>query len=169
MLGVALDVHYEEKQATVAAVTFDAWNAPSAKAEYVSTMPYAPAEYEPGQFYKRELPYLTGLLSVIPDTPTVVVVDGYVWLGPQRRGLGMYLHDSLGDTPVVGVAKRSFAGNNAIQITRGKSQTPLWITAQGMAPQAAASYIGHMAGPYRIPTLLKRVDQLCRGLITPLP
>ena len=48
-------------------------------------------------------------------------------------------------------------------MTRGKSQTPLFITAAGIDVHTAASFIQSMHGKFRIPTLLKQVDQLCRS------
>jgi deoxyribonuclease V len=41
----------------------------------------------------------------------------------------------------------------------------LFITAAGVSLERAADYIKAMHGPFRLPTLLKRVDQLCRGIV----
>ncbi|MFY0538676.1 hypothetical protein [Nannocystis pusilla] len=39
------------------------------------------------------------------------MIDGHVWLGPDRPGLGVHLHRALGEAiPVVGVAKNPFRG-----------------------------------------------------------
>jgi hypothetical protein len=38
-----------------------------------------PPTYEPGQFYRRELPYVLALLESLESSPAVVV-DGFVWL-----------------------------------------------------------------------------------------
>jgi len=47
-------------------------------------------------------------------------------------------------------------------VLRGDSRRPLYVTAAGLDPAAAALHVRSMHGPFRIPTLLKRVDQLCR-------
>ena len=100
------------------------------------------------------------------DRVETIIVDGYVWLGPENRpGLGAHLYEALGkQVPVIGVAKSMFRGaTNAEAVLRGRSRRPLYVTAAGMDPVIAAKNIQGMHGPHRIPTLLKRVDQLCRS------
>ncbi len=120
--------------------------------------------YEPGQFFRRELPCLLAVLSKLPPVD-VVVIDGYVWLGGlENPGLGAHLYQALGRrTSVVGVAKTRFKGaETTCEVLRGKSKRPLFITAAGMSQEVAAKHVHCMHGAYRIPTLLKRVDELCR-------
>ena len=96
---------------------------------------------------------------------TAVVIDGYVTLDVAgRAGLGAYLYGALGSSvPVIGVAKTAFQGSpHALPLCRGDSQRPLYITAAGMDIQLAARCIAQMAGPHRLPGLLKRADQVCR-------
>jgi deoxyribonuclease V len=79
----------------------------------------------------------------------------------QLPGLGCHLYSALrGKTPVIGVAKSNFATLNKLKIPllRENSTNPLYITAVGVSLQAAGQYITDMAGPYRIPTLLKTLD-----------
>jgi deoxyribonuclease V len=65
--------------------------------------------------------------------------------------------------PVIGVAKTAFhASQLAVPVLRGASQRALLVTSVGVDVQAAAAYIQRMHGPSRLPTLLKRVDRLCR-------
>ena len=94
-----------------------------------------------------------------------MIIDGYVWLGGQRPGLGGHLHEVLGQqVAIIGVAKTQFAGAEPVELVlRGQSRTPLYVSAVGMDLATAASHIRAMHGPHRIPTLLKRVDQLSRG------
>jgi len=123
------------------------------------------APYVPGSFYQRELPCLLAALERAALEPECVVVDGYVWLAPERPGLGAKLFEALGSrVPVVGVAKTAFAGAEsiALPVLRGESQKPLLVTAAGMEPDLAAERVRSMHGRHRIPTLLKRVDRLCR-------
>jgi deoxyribonuclease V len=121
------------------------------------------AEYQPGEFYRRELPCLLAVLERGPAAE-VAVVDGYVWLGPERPGLGAHLFEALGKRiAVIGVAKTRFAGaGEAVPMYRGESRSPLYVTAAGVGVTEAAGWIARMAGPYRVPEMLKRVDQLAR-------
>jgi deoxyribonuclease V len=74
------------------------------------------------------------------------------------------LYEALGRRlPIVGVAKNRFHTNGAaIEVYRGDSKRPLFVTALGVDPQAAAIEVQRMHGEHRLPTVLKRVDRLCR-------
>ena len=68
-----------------------------------------------------------------------------------------------GKVAVIGVAKTRLAGAGAaVEVVRGRCNRPLLITAVGMDAPMAAEHVRSMHGPNRIPTLLKRVDSLCR-------
>ncbi len=158
-----VDVDYRNTGAQAAAAWFRGWHAAAAERE--ATRWFDEVEpYVPGEFFRRELPCLLGVLERGP-APEIVVVDGYVWLGAGVPGMGAHLHAALGGgTTVVGVAKTRFAGaNEAVEVRRGGSQAPLFVTAAGMSAAAAAAGVAAMLGPYRMPTLLKRVDTLARG------
>ena len=92
----------------------------------------------------------------------IVIVDGYVWLGPDRPGLGWHLHAARGGV-VVGVAKTRFDGATAREVIRGGSTRPLFVTAIGIDPALAAEHVRQMHGDHRIPTLLGLADSLARG------
>lgn len=144
-----------------AGVWFRGWAAATAEHETTAVVREV-AEYTPGEFYRRELPCLRAVLAAGPR-PDIVVVDGYVGLGDGRPGLGAYLFDALGgEVPVVGVAKTRFASGEAAAVCRGGSRSPLWVTTAGMDATEAAERVAAMAGPYRVPTLLKRADRLAR-------
>ena len=100
----------------------------------------------------------------------LIVVDGYVDLDPDGRpGLGAHVHEEFG-VPVVGVAKTAFAAaTHAARVYRGQSGRPLFVTAAGMTIADAAGLVAGMAGKFRLPDALKRVDRLARGLEAPLP
>ncbi|MEM1181657.1 MAG: endonuclease V [Acidobacteriota bacterium] len=149
--------------AVAAAVTFSDWDDESPTAETrVRIAPVAP--YEPGQFFRRELPCLLGVLEALPEAPRTIVVDGHVWLSDGEPGLGAHLHRAINArAAVIGVAKGSFRGSpDAHQVLRGESRQPLYVTAVGVEAGAAAALIRRLHGPFRIPTLLKRVDALSR-------
>lgn len=163
-LIACVDVDYRGDIAVAAGVWFRGWSASEAEIEVVTTLNEV-APYQPGAFYLRELPCLLAVLARGPAA-AVVVVDGYVWLGPERPGLGAHLYAALGErTVVVGVAKSRFAGaTGAVPVYRGNSRSPLYVTTAGVSAEEAAGWIAEMHGPYRIPALLKRVDRLARGL-----
>jgi deoxyribonuclease V len=161
----AVDVCYSETGATAGGVLFTLWTSERPARELREFIEQVQS-YEPGSFYKRELPCLLKLLEPVKGRVETIIVDGYVWLGPENRpGLGAHLHEALDEqTPVIGVAKSIFRGaTNAEAVLRGRSRRPLYVTAAGMDPVIAAKNVQGMHGPHRIPTLLKRVDQLCRS------
>jgi deoxyribonuclease V len=161
---LAVDVCYTENIAAVAGVVFRNWADHHPQSEMVTFME-VPAEYEPGQFYKRELPCILRLIRQHDLKPDCIVVDGLVYLdGKSSPGLGKHLYDALGGrVPVIGVAKRHFMGiGPEYEIYRGTSERPLYVTAAGMELEEAQTYIASMYGRHRIPALLKRADQLAR-------
>ena len=157
----AVDVDYRATGVATACVTFAAWDdaAPTSERVIVSAAP--PAAYESGAFYRRELPYLVAILEGL--APSQVIVDGHVWLADGQPGLGAHLHAALGGrAAIVGIAKRPFAGATAVPVLRGAGANPLYVSAVGIDVREAVAGLRAMHGPFRIPTLLKRVDRLCR-------
>lgn len=165
---VGLDVAYTDTQGYAVAIVFASWASEAVSAVHTATIDHVPP-YEPGAFYKRELPCLLGVLAQI-DLATIscVVVDGYVTLGVEERaGLGQHLYEAIGRrAPVVGVAKTRFAGvaPQVVPVLRGQSQNPLYVTSVGMPVAAAADLVAAMHGTYRFPTLLKQLDDLTKKL-----
>ena len=156
---------YRDGLAVAAGVWFRGWAAGAAEREATAVIREV-ADYTPGEFYRRELPCLLAVLAGGPP-PDIGVVDGYAWLGlahgAGRPGLGAYLYEALGRrVPVVGVAKTRFASAEAVPVVRGGSRSPLWVTAAGVDPAEAAGRVAAMAGPYRVPALLRRADHLAR-------
>jgi deoxyribonuclease V len=161
---LALDVHYEERRAVGACVAFERAADEAPAFVIVEVFPEPPAAYEPGNFRKRELPVLLRLVEAARKRGLVIdsiLVDGYVWLGEAKPGLGWHLHAALG-VPVVGVAKTRFKSAPAVEVCRGRSASPLFVTAVGVSPEEAAAFVRAMHGPFRIPTLLRRVDRAAR-------
>ena len=158
---VAVDVDYRDDCAVAAGVWFTGWTASAADFTATATLPPA-TEYEPGEFWRRELPCLLAVLATGPAVD-VVVVDGYATLGEGRPGLGARLSAATG-LAVVGVAKTRFASaTDAVPVLRGTSRAPLYVSAAGFAVAEAAEGVRAMSGEFRVPMLLKAVDRLARG------
>jgi len=161
---LAIDVDYRENaKASVAGILFENWQDKEPK-EIITTVVEDVSEYQSGQFYKRELPCILALLDKIDIELSYIVVDGYVFLGESKKGLGAYLYDAL-DTkiPIIGVAKSPFRDISSDSfIYRGESKKPLFITSIGIELDKAKEAIGNMYGKFRIPFLLKEADRVCR-------
>lgn len=159
-----IDVGYNDASARAACVTLRGWSDEMVDHEFVVDV--APiAEYVPGQFFRRELPCLLAALEELPEKPSAVIVDGYVDLSPiGAPGLGRHLYNALCEaSQVIGVAKNTYhEATHALEIFRGNSSRPLFVTAAGIPAAQAAKLIQEMHGPNRIPTILQRVDQLSR-------
>jgi deoxyribonuclease V len=159
----AVDVHYPDSGGACAALVL----APepgfgTIDAERVAHLADVPP-YQPGAFYLRELPALRAVLNDAGGL-ALVVVDGYVDLDPAGRpGLGAHVHAEWG-VPVVGVAKTAFrSATHAVEVRRGAATRPLYVTARGMPVAEAGRLVERMAGAYRIPDALRRVDALARA------
>lgn len=163
-----LDVAYAADAAGLACVLADSWTAPTAATEISQSLACMPAEYVPGEFYRRELPLLRALIDDLVPRPSTLVIDGYVWLGGvDAPGLGARLFEALHSaTPVVGVAKTRYRGDTwSEQVYRGDSRRPLYVTAAGVEPAKAAQLVSSMHGSHRIPTLLQEADRLARAAV----
>lgn len=159
------DTFYAKSETITAGVLFCQWQDSEPAAIRVQKHKGKAAEYQPGAFYRRELPFILSLFESLPTAPSIIIIDGYVWLDTEhRKGLGAHLFGALkAGTSVIGVAKKPFAGSpHAIAVQRGVSKRPLFVTATGISREIAAEHIQRMAGGYRIPTLLKLADRLCR-------
>jgi deoxyribonuclease V len=158
----AVDVYYPDTGGARAALVIAADPAfLMIESEHTATL--ADVEpYRPGAFFTRELPALRAVLSQAGPID-LLIVDGYVHLDPDGRpGLGAHAHTEF-ELPVIGVAKTAFHGaGHAIEVLRGKATKPLYVTAVGVPADQAAALVREMAGPYRLPDALRRVDALSR-------
>lgn len=171
---VALDVGYADgptgTSAQIAVVAFADWTAVDTLHEVVAHV-HDIAPYVPGRLFERELPCLIAGLDALGGQATeaveaieVIIVDANVRLDSAGSpGLGAYLHEHLENRiPVVGVAKNEYAGLDAQRVLRGDSARPLYVTAAGMDETVAAHFVQSMAGEFRLPAMLRRVDLLTR-------
>jgi deoxyribonuclease V len=163
---VAIDVHYKENTAKAVGALIQNWG-DAAAVEHVIRYIGSVEEYEPGAFYKRELPCIMDVLNQIDlSAVTYIVVDGFVVLDDMGKpGLGAYVYESLNHkVPVIGVAKSNFHQNlkNVIPVLRGESNNPLYVTAVGIDLQQAAGFIKSMHGEFRLPAVLKEMDRITK-------
>ena len=165
---LAVDVHYTGEHAVAAGVVFDDWADDAIRSSHVSFIDRVSA-YEPGYFYKRELPCILELINEHHLAPDYILIDGYVYLdGHASPGLGSYLYDALQHrAKIIGVAKNRFRGTaDECAVYRGGSKRPLYVTCAGMQLSTARKRVQSMSGSHRYPALLKRVDQICRAAMT---
>jgi exodeoxyribonuclease-5/deoxyribonuclease V len=160
---LAFDTYYYDTKAKTVCLAFEHWEAEQ-PLEVLKSYKHDVAEYTPGEFYKRELPCILDLFHKLPyKEAEAIVVDGFVYLDDEQKlGLGGYLYEALDKKiPVIGVAKTNFASLTKYKnsLLRGESQKPLYITAIGVDLDTATEHIKQMAGDYRIPKLLKELDQ----------
>lgn len=159
----ALDVHYKENYAKTVLLIFENWTSESYH-ECIEVKTTEITEYIPGEFYKRELPcLLEGLKRIDLNSIEVIIIDGYIYVDNEgNSGLGGHLYHSLNEQiPIIGVAKTKFANNSetVVEVFRGESKNPLYVSAVGIEKEKAAEQVKKMFGDYRLPHLLKIMDQ----------
>jgi len=162
----AFDTYYYRDFAKTVCIAFEDWVSDTEK-EFFSQETEITSDYESGAFYKRELPCILSLLSAIElQENDIIIVDGFVTLNNDgKMGLGGYLFEALDrKVTVIGIAKNDFSepDNNRRAVLRGKSKTPLYLTAMGADVNDIKTKVEKMHGDYRIPTLLKKLDRLTR-------
>jgi deoxyribonuclease V len=160
---LAVDVHYKENYAKSVLVLFDRWES-SVPVEIIEVNINEVSEYIPGEFYKRELPCIVDALKKVNLTAVeFIIVDGYVYVDNDfKYGLGGYLYEVLDKkNPIIGVAKTKFQSNQetVIEVFRGESKNPLFVSAIGIDKEEAAKKVEGMYGEFRLPYLLKLMDQ----------
>jgi deoxyribonuclease V len=163
---VDVDYRGDEGPAVASCVVWEGWDSHDIHEERAAATPRV-SPYTPGRLYERELPCLLRVLSEVEAPLEAILVDGHVWLDDRGRpGLGAYLYDALEKKiPVIGIAKNPFGGFRGERcVLRGQSQRPLFITAVGIDVDVAAEGVRRMHGAHRVPSLLTRADQLCRGM-----
>lgn len=161
-MKLAFDVQYFDDYAKSVAISFESWQ-DSEPQQLIEKKVIEIADYVPGEFFKRELPCILSIVNDLNiDDIELIVIDGYVHLDDEGKfGLGGHLYKSLEEKiPVIGVAKTSFKKNvhNMMELLRGESEKPLFITSIGIDINQAREYIATMHGKFRMPTLLQILD-----------
>ncbi|MDG4650900.1 endonuclease V [Chryseobacterium arthrosphaerae] len=162
----AFDTYYYEDFANTVCIAFEDWESEKEVETFIEQTKIN-SEYESGAFYKRELPCILSLLQKITlKSGDIIIVDGYVTLDNEgKSGLGGHLYKALDEKyPVVGIAKNEFTTPDTERrsVFRGESRTPLFLTAKGIDVDEIKTKVEQMHGAYRMPTLLKKLDQLSR-------
>jgi len=144
---LAIDVHYKENYAKVIGVLFNLED--KEPYQIISDTITNVAPYEPGQFYKRELPCLLKLIKHnILSKIDIIIVDGHVYIDNDfKLGLGGYLYNELDQKiPVIGVAKRSFHNTEDVtkKIFRGQSKNPLFVSSIGVDLKTASDIVKNL-------------------------
>ena len=160
------DSYYFANKAKTVCISFNKWSDEenyNVHTEIIENV----IEYISGEFYKRELPCILSLVKKFDLAKIkLIIIDGFVYLDDNNKfGLGAYLYQALNEKiPIIGVAKKDFAtiNKNRIEVYRGESKNPLFVTSIGIELNLASERIKKMSGKYRIPTLLKKVDEITR-------
>ncbi len=159
---LTFDTYYFDNKAKTVCVSFENWS-DNIPAQIYSETIEGIADYEPGAFYKRELPCILSLIKQIDlNQVNYIIVDSFVVLNDNGKlGLGGHLFEALNKKiPIIGVAKSGFHENkkNVKELLRGDSKKPLYISAIGVDLENAHEMIKSMHGNYRMPTLLQILD-----------
>lgn len=122
-------------------------------------------EYESGSFYKRELKGIKAILYKLNlDEIDLIIIDGFAKFNDGvHRALGEHIYSEY-YKPVIGVAKKwcDFCKIEDTAVTRGDSNTPLFVTVVGGNSNMAKTIIKEMYGYTRIPYAIKLADSLAR-------
>ena len=174
---LALDSYYKDDICNTSLVVFE--NIHSSEPVYTDTIyTKVTSDYIPGEFYKRELPGIIKILAKLKgehvdiwNKITIIITDSFITLKHEDEvwgGLGQHLYDylkSIGEDKIIyGVAKSNFCDSHLISypVFRGTSSKPLYVQSVSTENTGVAFMIKNMHGEYRIPTMLKLVDQLSR-------
>lgn len=162
---LAIDVHYKPHHAKAVGLLFN-WEDKTHEKVITATIDEV-TNYISGAFYKRELPCILKLLEQTNSRDiTAIIIDGHVYIDNNKTyGLGAHLWNTLkSKVPVIGVAKNKFFKNEqtVMEVYRGKSEKPLYVSAIGIDKETVAIKVKNMHGIYRFPTILKTLDGMTK-------
>lgn len=170
---VAFDTYYYDDFSYTVAGIFDNWKSAHTDELICSKRIGIDADYVPGRLYERELPCIMQCLKQIDvNKVDLIIVDGFVWLtdddGRMKPVLGEMLHRAILETygkeiEVIGIAKNPPHNKTGVEVRRGDSNKPLWVTCSNISrTDGVAELVRLMEGEFRIPNILKEVDQETR-------
>jgi deoxyribonuclease V len=165
-MKLAIAMHLDGSQAQVAAVAFDAWDAPEPTTTCLSRI----AQIEKSTRGEPDLRELTCMMQLLREhrlAPELVLIEGFVQLdADEKPGLGQHLFQALGGaTPVIGVSKTGRPGllSAQFEVMREDEAKPLIVTCAGLDIGAAKARVRAMHGRKRVPTLMKLAARLAKG------
>lgn len=166
IMVVIIDADYNEETREGHVAGIVAKNILSEQEEYVITAFVTEIEdYIPGQFYRRELQSVDSIISQIEKGDIeMIVVDGYADSGTEEHALGTYVYEKY-NIPVIGIGKNKYdrCVLENLEVYRGESKKPLYVTSKGMDNEQAKTLVKKMAGKFRIPYLVKYADNRARN------
>ncbi|WP_368668698.1 hypothetical protein [Myroides sp. NP-2] len=118
---LAVDVYYYEAGAKVVGVLFESFDS-KAPIDIIEKLLPPQKEYEPGAFYKRELPCILELVNMLNrEYIELIIVDGYVYLDDhKKKGLGSYVFEALGASKGISLSCTCFKSSMASLILSSK-------------------------------------------------
>ena len=114
-----VDAAYGNEASAAACVMAAGWESGAAISEFTHRDGPA-ADYQPGEFYRRELPLIVSVLAMLPRKPDIVAdaaQQGPAALQPQRAGVRDLPRGRVpGDDAVPDAQNRQILGLNAIDL-----------------------------------------------------
>lgn len=165
VMVVIIDADYNEetRMGHVAGVVAD--NILAEKEECILTaIVHDIEDYIPGQFYRRELQSVEAIIKQMNLSEIdLIVVDGYADSGTEEHALGTFVFDKY-HIPVIGIGKNKYERCilDNLEVYRGESQKPLFVTSKGMDNEKAKELVKNMSGKYRFPYFVKFADNRAR-------
>lgn len=162
---VVIDADYNEetRQGHVAGIV--AKDILAEKEEYIITSIVSNiGDYIPGQFYKRELQSVESIISKMDKKDIeMIVIDGYADSGTKEHALGTFVYEEY-NIPVIGIGKNKYDRCilENLEVYRGESNKPLYVTSKGIDNEKAKELVKHMAGDFRLPYFVKYADNRAR-------
>lgn len=173
---VAFDTYYYNGYSYTVGGVFKFWGDKEVAYYVTSRRNGIDADYKPGELYKREMPCIMQCLSMLNlDHIDTIIIDGFVWLSEDgktlTKALGARLQDEIFNKyqtkkTIVGIAKNKYHVDipDCVEVERGlESKKPLFITcSETCFTEHYAAHIKGMYGDYRIPNIIKAVDNRTR-------
>lgn len=162
---VVIDADYDEKTRKGHVAGIVVQDLLSDKVEKVVTAIVENVEdYIPGQFYRRELKSVEAIINQLDKTQIeAIVIDGYADSGTEEHALGTFVYEEY-KIPVIGIGKNKYKRCilENLEVCRGDSQRPLFVSSKGMDNEKSKELVKNMFGEFRLPFLVKYADKMAR-------
>ncbi len=165
-MKLVIDLHFDSAGANVAALAFEEWDAAEPSRSFTSRIQHVEKAVR-GELDLRALPCFLQLLREHELAPELIVINGLVHLDAQETpGLGRHLYHALGSScAIIGAAKTAPPNlPDQFKLSREEEASPLFVSCVGLDLGAAKARLRAMHGRKRVPTLLKLVARMAKGL-----